>query len=195
MPCFLLCLPLVNFTLVCYPKVLRLKKKLSLTLNNPVSLFCLQILMFCLPRGPLLVRFSTECFICPTVFYIFLIILVWVFSSISASLLNSNFIVWIGFFISHSSFCSSGKIYPSELCICNFTEVIFSGWWYGGTGNFWRSHAALGRHVTSVFAGVSPSGVILFIQIVVVVVVGSEAILLRLPLFFQAEGYAELRSD
>lgn len=49
--------------------------------------------------------------------------------------------------------------------------------------------------MTSVFAGVSPSGVILFIQIVVVVVVGSEAILLRLPLFFQAEGYAELRSD
>lgn len=53
----------------------------------------------------------------------------------------------------------------------------------------------MGRHVTSVFAGVSPSGVIVFIQIVFVVVVGSEAILLRLPLFFQAEGYAELRSD
>lgn len=52
----------------------------------------------------------------------------------------------------------------------------------------------MGCHVTSVFAGVSPSGAILFIQIVVVVV-GSEAILLRLPLFFQAEGYAELRSD
>lgn len=54
----------------------------------------------------------------------------------------------------------------------------------------------MGCHVTSVFAGVSPSGVIVFIQtVVVVVVVGSEAILLRLPLFFQAEGYAELRSD
>lgn len=52
----------------------------------------------------------------------------------------------------------------------------------------------MGCHVTSVFAGVCPSGVILFIKIVVVAV-GSEAILLRLPLFFQVEGCAELRSD
>lgn len=48
--------------------------------------------------------------------------------------------------------------------------------------------------MTSVFAGVCPSGVILFIKIVVGGG-GSEAILLRLLLFFQVEGCAEIRSD
>lgn len=71
---FLLCLPLVNFSFVCYPKVLEcfivhcyvLKKNCHwLWLKDPMSVFCLQILMFCLPQGPLLVTLSTEHFYLP----------------------------------------------------------------------------------------------------------------------------------
>lgn len=107
--------------------------------------------------------------------------------------------ILISYYELASLFHTVGFVLQEKFILLNFASVIlcklFSGWCYDGTGNFGRSHVALGCHVISVFAGVCPSGVILFIKIVVVVVVGTGAILLRLSLFIQVEGYAEFRSD
>lgn len=127
MPHFLLCPPLVNFSIVCYPKVRACSVAMFKKEQNCHWLWMVQCLYFAFKSWCSVFHgvhywwgFPLNVFICPTVFYIFLIILVSVSFSISASLLNSNSILWIGFFISYSGFCSSGKIYPSELCICNF---------------------------------------------------------------------------
>lgn len=137
--------------------------------------------------------FPLNVFICHTVFYIFLIILVWVFFSISASLLNFNFILWIGFFISYSGFCSWEKI-----ILLNSASVILRKSFSPGNvmmGLVISGGAMLPWVVMwSVFAGVWPSEVIMFIKIVGGGG-GSGAILSRLPLLFQVERCAEFRSD
>lgn len=200
MPHFLLCPPSVNFTFVCYPKVLAcsvsmFKKKNChwLLLKDPVSLFCLQILMLSC-TGSITGEIFHWMFLFAILCFTFSLSSWFGFSSVFLHL----YWILISYYELDSLFHTAVFVLREKIILLNSASVILRKSFSPGNvmmGLVISGGAMLPWVVMwSVFAGVWPSEVIMFIKIVGGGG-GSGAILSRLPLLFQVERCAEFRSD